>query len=360
VANLGFPINTTSDNLFFFPSNGSKAGYLAFHNSSSLGANDIFYVKALPSISLVGKIENPKSSSTPISTEIAITVRDMESNSVVQEVKTSLANPTFSRTIIPGNYEIIAEGEGIQRFISTIEIPENFTGQTFALSIPIEAIQQQVPVAATANPPTPKPEVKQPPIVEPQVEPIKETRTEPAVEQKVVKQKKDDTPKKPAPKAEKRSLPVIENKPLKASFSSSAKIYTVQLMALRNPVGAEKFADVPNLAIVPGADGYYRYLFGQTESIDEAKIWQKELKEKGYSNAYVRAYPETGFTIQVMALKTPAKPNLFGNLSKLWVVQGSDGLYRYMAGTFATIDEAKAEMAKILGLGYKDVFIRKM
>lgn len=359
VTNLGYPINTTSDNQFFFPSNGINSGYTAFHNSSSLGGNDIFQIKILPLINLMGSIETTESAVSENKTDIAITIMDIESGSVVQQLTTTLANPNFSGTIIAGNYEIVAEGKGFQKFNKTFEIPEEHSKQTFSINIPLLALAKQAQIAALPEPLIIEPQVSV--LEEPKAEPKRVQAFEPIAETKPEgKIEKVSKPIQPKLKEEKRGVSSNERLVLTNTPSSAQKKYTVQLMALRNPVGAEKFADVPNIAIVPGADGYYRYLVGQTESIDEAKIWQKELKEKGYSNAYVRAYPETGFTIQVMALKTPAKPNLFGNLSNLWVVQGSDGLYRYMAGSFATIDEAKAEMAKILGLGYKDVFIRKM
>ncbi len=45
--NIGFPVNTTGDNLFFFPVNNGKSGYITAILPEGLGGKDIYYINIL-------------------------------------------------------------------------------------------------------------------------------------------------------------------------------------------------------------------------------------------------------------------------------------------------------------------------
>ena len=66
------------------------------------------------------------------------------------------------------------------------------------------------------------------------------------------------------------------------------------------------------------------------------------------------------FTIQIMALKNPVKTDYFRDLANVTMFSGSDGFYRYVYGDFQNISEALKELPRIHKMGYKDAFIMYM
>jgi hypothetical protein len=42
------------------------------------------------------------------------------------------------------------------------------------------------------------------------------------------------------------------------------------------------------------------------------------------------------------------------------VYRGHDGIYRYCVGKYSTPEEANADLAKIVGLGYSGAFVREL
>ncbi len=63
--------------------------------------------------------------------------------------------------------------------------------------------------------------------------------------------------------------------------------YTIQIIALRNPVDPSYFKDL-NVRQFVGRDGFHRYVFGVFESINEAIEVLPLVKDKGYEGAFVK------------------------------------------------------------------------
>jgi tetratricopeptide (TPR) repeat protein len=129
--------------------------------------------------------------------------------------------------------------------------------------------------------------------------------------------------------------------------------YTVQIMALKNPVRADYFKNIDGLTIQVGYDGFYRYITGKFNSINEAKSDMIKLKSLGYKNAFIRKYNldqylsgnniiplrssydhesrlnETGYTIQIMEKRDPVPVSYFKDLDNLKVSYGTDKIFRY-------------------------------
>lgn len=64
--------------------------------------------------------------------------------------------------------------------------------------------------------------------------------------------------------------------------------YTIQLIAVKNQVDCDYFKDIDNILIVKGTDDIYRYSTGMFFNIEQAEKSLKELKEKGYRNAFIQ------------------------------------------------------------------------
>lgn len=70
--------------------------------------------------------------------------------------------------------------------------------------------------------------------------------------------------------------------------------------------------------------------------------------------------PVTGqlvFRVQLGAFKQPLSPSVFADVPDLVMVRTSDGLYKYMTGSFSTFEQAAERKAQMLVKGYKGAFI---
>ncbi len=65
-----------------------------------------------------------------------------------------------------------------------------------------------------------------------------------------------------------------------------------------------------------------------------------------------------GFTIQIMALKNPVELSYFSQLEGVRVFKGSDGMYRYVYGNYSGINEARHILKEVRAKGFREAFIR--
>lgn len=337
--NLGYPANTTGDDLFFVPDNSLTSGYISLYDSTSIGKRDIYYVSILQKINLAGNITDPEGNKITDS-EIQVSIIEADSETNVENLNAT--NGEFETEINTGKYTVSITGENYKAFTDQIEIPENYSQSSFvyhATLNPIEIEQEELVAEVVEEPETEETE---------DVEEIKEEVKPVPVEEFVEAQ--------PEPEPEE----IVKYVP-KTTVSSGKKTYSVQLMALKNPVKVDYFKDVDHVVLTQYPDGFYRYTVGNTESYSEAQKLKKEIHQKGYTDAFIRINDETKstYTIQIMALIIPVKPDYFKDLSSVVVTKGADDYFRYTVGDYASYEEAKQELKNIQGIGYTSAFVKK-
>jgi hypothetical protein len=69
---------------------------------------------------------------------------------------------------------------------------------------------------------------------------------------------------------------------------SIVPVYTIQIMSGKAPVNFNIFSKLHKLRIELSKDGYYRYLYGEYESMDDARADLSKVKELGYRNAFIK------------------------------------------------------------------------
>ena len=90
----------------------------------------------------------------------------------------------------------------------------------------------------------------------------------------------------------------------------------------------------------------------------EARLMEQEDLEDLIRSLSDSSLPiSVSFTIQIMALKNPVRTDYFRDLGNVTMFSGSDGFHRYVYGNFQTISEALKELPRIQNMGYKDAFI---
>ncbi|MEI8138044.1 MAG: hypothetical protein WCH21_12025, partial [Bacteroidota bacterium] len=105
VNNIGYPINTTDDDVFYVTSPDGKRSYLSSAKYGGFGEKDIYTismaeVKEKPLVLFKGQIVPSEGEKLP--EDIIIIVRDKQTNEIVGSYRPKLINGTFSTILPPG------------------------------------------------------------------------------------------------------------------------------------------------------------------------------------------------------------------------------------------------------------------
>ncbi len=150
--NLGYPINTVGNDLFYVPkSNGTYAFFPLNNNNRGIGGNDIYAIKITPpenqatEIVLKGTVtlqdkrpEYPKN--------LMVYVIDTLTNDTIKKVKPDFSNGQYKTIIDAGSYEILFRAGGYQDDDQLLFIPEIYTRSEIVLNaelIPLEVYHGQ-------------------------------------------------------------------------------------------------------------------------------------------------------------------------------------------------------------------------
>lgn len=365
IINLGYPINSTGNDLFYVPGDNLQTGYLSRFDNASLGKNDIYKIELSQDILLKGKIiGQPEIAQMPYT----ILLLNKETK---ETVNSSISDqPEFEWNITPGDYLLSIVNENYNSFFQDISIPSGYSNPEFIIEANLivkeEAKPEPEPVAENIEP-----------IVEPQSEPepIVAPKEELAVVTPVVEKEPEPLVEEPKeePIIEEVKIVIEEPKPVEKpketikpaiSFETSEgaeKSYSVQIMALKKPVDIDYFSNLHDVTATLSPDGFYRYTVGYTRSYAEISNLKEKINNLGYANAFVKINPFiANYTIQLMALKAPIDLNYFKDLTVVSVTKGADEYYRYTFGAYESIQKAKDDLQKLKELGYKQVFIKKI
>jgi hypothetical protein len=393
VVNVGYPLNTPENNLFFQPT-GRNTGYYAFYQGDGQGQRDIYQIAITPLIELKGSVQLAENADN--SKQYVATITNQETRTLVATI-TGSATDMFSKKLTPGSYEVTVTSDKYNPFAQIVDIPADYSGTDFpvnALLTPIPVVVEQ-PLAELQKPEKtdipskteePTRALEQPPVVEEKIivepkkeepkkeepkklEPMKEQPKRPVeVKKKEPTKKSVEKPKpearkveiKPAP-AEKKEVRRVAPQPVPTLSSNIISSYSVQLMALRNPMSVHKFANLDSIDINYSPDGFYRYTVGRLTSVEKAEEVLARVKSLGYSSAFVRINRSNQFfTIQLVALKKPVEATYFKDIQDISISKGADGFYRYSCGLFIDYAQAQDELKRLAEMGYTGAFIKKV
>jgi hypothetical protein len=149
--------------------------------------------------------------------------------------------------------------------------------------------------------------------------------------------------------------------------------YTVQVMALYNPVDISYFKYVSDIKVIYNEnDLFYRYTTGEFLTREEAYAHKDDLIIKGYPDDLfikkVSRIPgdrpvrdQVYFTIQLKATKIRVDMNIvFRGYSGVRETEEIDGLYHYLYGKFDTFSEAAKVLEQIKDKEFEDAFVREV
>ena len=276
VHNLGYPVNTTGDDIFYFPVDEGRTGYISYHDENGIGSKDIFRVT----------IKEPD----------IIYADDPEDEHLPEK---DAAEP---------------EAEGL----TVGEYDSLFPGHP-------EGVREHFFVAKETE--------------------IKE-KTE-VTEDHHIFAESETIAELPSP-----TLPV---------HTTEGRSYSIQILALLEPLSSEQVESMPGIIIHFDNDGFSRIITGYYRTEEEALPVLMHYRENGYPDAFIRINNYIpNYTIQVKAMNNFLDRNFFNDLEEFVCIKGADGLYRYSFGYYSKRADLEDQANKLRDMGYEDLFINSV
>lgn len=407
--NVGYPINSTNDDIYYTPTPDGKRAYFASYRKGSFGRTDIFLIKTpdedkVGLFVLKGKIIN-SSGDVVINSKITVS----KDGKVIGVYKPNTATGKFLFIVDAGKkYDIEIVAEGYRTLRTILNIPPEFANKenhSVITLLPLTLRSKDEPDYPNtlelidfkesklsdigALPPTkdsipenkkfitpelekdtisPKEEIKTETVVsEETVEPIKDPVIIPEVKKDKLTPKVKDVVIEEKPELIKKSIPNSKDSKIKA-LNSGDLAFTLDLGNFNSPQ-PELFEKLDGVIETIGPDKKYHYTYGKFKDYKKAVKAQKDIISKGFKASKIRILSndnlikeqtggETYYTIQIMALKSFVESDFFDNLDNVKAFPGGDGLTRYTYKKYTSYREAITEMNRLIRMGYWDAFVR--
>ena len=249
--NLGSPLNSTDDDKFFQPVNNGMNAYYSM--KTDYKKRDIFYIGiGGPDVNQIYEITgNIRLNDTVFAEDknYYIIVLNKESGETVYRASPDKSSGSYSITVAPGDFRIVYSGDGyLPAIVDTTILIENPD-----LIITIDDVTL----------------MRDSSLIQPEYKRINlaEIPSVASVDPNILI----------------RNLNVLNI--TDAADEPGVLYYTVQVMALYNPVDISYFRYIADIKVMYNEkDKFYRYTTGQFRTRDEAKAWRLELMKRGYPN----------------------------------------------------------------------------
>jgi outer membrane protein OmpA-like peptidoglycan-associated protein len=136
--NIGHPINTTGDDLFFYPVNNGQAGYISRYDKDGFGKQDIMRIEIYSPenpkhVELKGKV-NIREKKSP-NGQVSVKIDSLNGKTLKEKSFSASSNVFhFNQTITPGNYTVNIESDGYLTIKKHISIGWEYNRDTFELN----------------------------------------------------------------------------------------------------------------------------------------------------------------------------------------------------------------------------------
>lgn len=338
--NLGSPLNSTDDDKFFQPFNNDENGFYSIFTDYK--KKEIFYItltnKRLNRIFEIKGDYSLKDTVVVFDEENSIYLIDKASGDTLDTGYPDSKTGKYNFITAPGRYNLVYTGPGY--YTQTIDT-------TILIDNPSKVIEMEDVILDTY-----------PPLSKPVYEKLDLTNIPEvaAVDPSILI----------------RNLQVLDVSESDVS-DTTVLYYTVQVMALYNPVDVSYFKYVSDLKVLYNeSDLFYRYTTGNFDSKNDAYAHKESLLSKGYPDdlfvkkvtrmtkdkiAPVRKY----YTIQLKVLSRPGNMDaLFPVLKGVNEVEEMDGFYHYHYGRYTSQAEAESALGRAKQMGFGDAFVKEI
>jgi hypothetical protein len=340
--NMGFPINSTDDDRFFQPFNNDQNGYYSI--TTEYKKKDIFYLTLTnPRLNRIYELSGNyslKDTVVAYDESNAIYLLDRVSGDTLDTGYPDMFSGKYNFIVAPGKFRLIYTG------------PPGYYSQNIDTSIVMNSPSRVISlqdIVLDKNPTAIKP---------------------------IIYEKLDlsDIPVV----AEIDSSILIKNLRVydvtdNDMQDTSILYYTVQVMALYNPVDISYFKYVSDIKVFYSeTDLFYRYTTGIFTIKDEAYAHRDDLINKGYPDDLFikkvtrmtneKSVPsQKYYSIQLKATSTRVDmTTVFAGLKGIRETKEIDGMYHYLYGQYTSLAEANTVMQRKQIMEFKDAFIREI
>lgn len=154
-SNLGFPLNSTDDDLHFVPVNDGINGlYTLYDPDLGAGEEDIYWVviysdrnpREVEVKGVVTLLNKPED----YDKDIQISLIDKTGGETLKVLKASSADGIYSyKTKDPGNYQILFEGEGYQSSTSDFNVPSDYSMAEVVVNTSLQPAEKKLIILRT-------------------------------------------------------------------------------------------------------------------------------------------------------------------------------------------------------------------
>ena len=247
--NLGYPINSTDDDKFFQPVNNGMNAYYSM--KTDYKKRDIFYLGiGGPDVNQIYEITGNlrlDDASSAVDKNCYIALLNKLSGETLYRTSPDKTTGSYTMTVAPGEFRIIYSGEGYL----PASIDTTITGNSPDLLITLDDV---ILISDSS-------------LIATEYERINLAGI-------------------PSVASVDSSLLIRNLNVLNISDGTDEPgvlYYTVQVMALYNPVDVSYFRYIADIKVMYNEkDRFYRYTTGQFKTQDEAKAWRMELLKRGY------------------------------------------------------------------------------
>jgi hypothetical protein len=340
--NMGFPINSTDDDRFFQPFNNDQNGYYSI--ATEYKKKDIFYLTLTnPRLNRIYELTGNyslKDTVVAYDESNAIYLIDRVSGDTLDTGYPDMFTGKYNFIVAPGKFRLIYTG------------PPGYYPQDVDTSIVMNSATKVINLDDIILD-------KNPTVIKPVVYEKLDLSDIPVV-------------------AEIDSSILIRNLRVDDVTDNDMQdttilYYTVQVMALYNPVDISYFRYVSDIKVFYSeTDLFYRYTTGMFTVKDEAYAHRDDLINKGYpDDLFIKKVTRmTGekpvpsqkyYTIQLKATSAPVDiKTTFAGLKGVRETQEIDGMYHYLYGRYTSTNEANTVMKRKQIMEFKDAFVREI
>jgi hypothetical protein len=339
--NLGFPVNSTDDDRFFQPFNNDENGFYSI--VTDYKKKEIFYITlTTPRLDRIFEIKGNyslKDTVVVFDEKNTIYLVDKTIPDTIEIGYPERKSGDYNFVVGPGKYKLVYTGPGYYTQTKDTTVFRNNPSKTIEMEDVI-------------------------------------LDTHPPAEKQIVYEKIDlsDIPEVSSVDS---SILIRNLQVLDVSDSDLADTavlyYTVQVMALYNPVDVSYFRHVSDIMVLyNGNDLFYRYTTGHFDNKEEAYTHKADLIRMGYpDDLFVKkvtkmtrdkSVPEQKYyTIQLKSLSAPANiDEVFSGLKGVKETKEIDGLYHYLYGRYTSPAEAASALERAKRMGFGDAFVREI
>jgi len=250
--NIGYPVSTTDEDVFFQPYRNGKSGYISlldgYKEMNIFRLDFLGTAETSPLFDVMGIVHINDTIDPILNPNVRIRIIDTISMDTADIGVPDYKSGMYHFHVPHGTYRIDCDGEGILPFQDTLVIKKDAPSLKITHDLYLEKDTSWIPKKET------------PPIPETTAQDTFNIVTNVMV----------------------KNPEYIDKQGRKVLY------YTVQVMALLNPVDISYFRNLKGVVVLHGKDAFYRYTVGQYKTLKEAQKARQKILKKGYADVFVK------------------------------------------------------------------------